>query len=46
MGKGDEAEHPGLISVRQGNNRGAYPILEMPVEPRNNSVRACKETTK
>jgi hypothetical protein len=46
MGKGDELEHPDRVSVRQGEDREAYPILEIPVDPRNKSCKAGKETTK
>jgi len=46
MRKGDELEDADRVSVRQGNNRGAYPIFEIPVDPRNKSCKAGKETRK
>ena len=46
IGEGDELEHPDWVSVQQGVDIEAYPILEIPVEPRNRSCNAGKETTK
>ena|SRR5258708_1877403 len=45
-GKGGKLEHPDQVSVRQGAGKEAYPILEIPVNPRNKSRTAGKETTK
>ena len=46
MGKCHELEHPNRFSVRQSGDIEAYPILEMPVDPRDKSCKARKETTK